>query len=465
MELTSLLSREVGRNLFLPAHGRGKALPKAFRRLLKRPPGYWDLPELPCIGSPLDDQGAVAESQRASAEMMGVANCWYGVNGATGLLQAGLFSMLKPGQAVLMPRNVHKSLINACLIGNFLPVLFDLPFLADRGHYYVPNYIWLEEVLAQVKAKSLDLAAAVLVNPTYHGYSSDIKSLIMKLHSLGLPVLVDEAHGSHFFYYKDMNMPESAISAGADIVVNSLHKSSLGLSQTAVIWLQGDKVDYESLKRSISLFQTSSPSALLLSSCELAIREWENPSAIRVLKKRLKEVRKINNRLRLLGLPLLENKDPFKLILHTASVGINGVEADAWMISKGLVAELPEPGCITFCLGFGSHKGVEVLMKRLWNELSISNLTGKIVGDFICPPVPLLSEPEMNLSSAWKAKFEIVPLTETEGRISAEMISPYPPGISFLIPGERIDSKRSEWLIDQHKVWPNQIPPKLKVVI
>ena len=113
MALLPLLKKRLGRSLFLPAHGRGQALPEEFKRLLRQRAGVWDLPELAEIGGPLEPEGAVGESQRNSAAAMGADHCWYGVNGATGLLQAALLAIAQPGDAVLMPRNVHRSLIQA----------------------------------------------------------------------------------------------------------------------------------------------------------------------------------------------------------------------------------------------------------------------------------------------------------------------------------------------------------------
>jgi lysine decarboxylase/arginine decarboxylase len=126
MALLPLLKKRLGRSLFLPAHGRGQALPREFKRLLRQRAGVWDLPELAEIGGPLEPEGAVGESQRESAAAMGADRCWYGVNGATGLLQAALLAIAQPGDAVLMPRNVHRSLIQACVLGDIKPLLKSL---------------------------------------------------------------------------------------------------------------------------------------------------------------------------------------------------------------------------------------------------------------------------------------------------------------------------------------------------
>ena len=122
------------------------------------------------------------------------------------------------------------------------PVLFDLPFMPDRGHMLPPDGAWLKQILKSSLLDSVDIACAVFVNPTYHGYSTDLKELISQIHSFDWPVLVDESHGAHFACGVDQKLPCSAIEAGADLVVHSLHKSASGLAQSAVLWAQGSRV-------------------------------------------------------------------------------------------------------------------------------------------------------------------------------------------------------------------------------
>ena len=465
VELTSLLIHKRGRNFFLPAHGRGLALPKALREILSKRAGLWDLPELPDIGSPLEDKGAVGQSQMKSADLFGVERCWYGVNGATGLLQAALFSMVRPGEAVLMPRNIHRSLIHACLLGDFLPIMFDLPYQKDRGHVFPADKSWLKKVLEKTTQEGIKVSAAVLVHPTYHGYASEVSSLVNLLHDFGLPVLVDEAHGAHFAIGLGGILPASALSAGADLVVHSLHKSSIGLAQTAVLWSQGHRIDPIAIRRSIGCLQTSSPSSLLLASCETSLREWTNPAGKRKLIRRLYEAKDFSSRLKKSGLPILKNDDPFRLILHTAGNGISGFDADKWFISRGLIAELPEPGCLTFCLGYSSQKGVARFFARIWDELLAKYPLRTSMKPFSPPPIPLVHKPFINSSLAWRSKTISVSLKESLDRVSADLICPYPPGIPLLIPGEALDRKRLDWLLEQYYLWPEQIPTNLRVVL
>ncbi len=463
MRISDLLTSDRGRSLFLPAHGRGKALPLALRRLLNRSPGSWDLPELPDFGGPLEKKGVVFDSQKRFADLLGVDKGWYGVNGATGLLQAAVFSIAKPKQALLMPRNIHRSIIEACVLIDLKPVLFDLPFLADRGHVLPPNRFLLKEVLDTLDRQGQDIAGVVLVNPTYHGYSTDISELIDDLHARNLPVLVDEAHGTYFSFALDQNLPRSAISSGADLVVQSLHKSAPGLTQTAVLWAQGNLVDRSAVENNLSLFQTTSPNALLLASCDAVLNEFFTESGQRKLINRLNESREIYVQLKEQGLPLLETQDPLRLILHTASRGISGLEADAWFLPRGLVAELPEPGSLTFCLGFAPQKGLVNVMKKHWQELTQAYI-GKTMPTFSKPPLPLLMTPSVSCAVAWQAKSKTLSLEESVGETSTELIAPYPPGIPMILPGEVLDQTRVDWLIDQHRLWPQQISMEIKVI-
>ncbi|MGB1775255.1 MAG: lysine decarboxylase [Synechococcus sp.] len=464
MALIPALTTRLGRSFFLPAHGRGRALPVAFRRLLRGRAGIWDLPELPQIGGPLEPEGAVAESQKRSAAAMGVQHAWYGVNGATGLLQAALLAVAAPGQAVLMPRNVHRSLIQACLLGDITPVLFDLPFQVDRGQPAPPDRPWLDRIVQSCAASGRPIAAAVLLHPTYQGYASDLEPLVQLLQAQGWPVLVDEAHGSHFAAQVDPLLPRSAVQAGADLVVHSLQKSSTGLAQTAVLWLQGNRLEPERVERSLGWLQTTSPSALLLASCEAALQDWQSAAGRERLRLRLCDARALASVLRQRGLPLLDTQDPLRLVLNTAAHGISGLDADDWLLPRGWLAELPEPATLTFCLGFARHRGLDRAFVRMWSRLLDAHPNRAPFPTFEAPPLPLVASPDLALSQAWRAPSRRVHLDDAVDQLSAELLCPYPPGIPLLIPGERVDQDRLAWLQRQQGLWGEQLPDHVRVV-
>ena len=463
MGLITLLSGNSNENLFLPAHGRGNALPEKLRNLLKLRPAIWDLPELFEIGGPLISNGAIAESQKCSASKVGVDRCWYGVNGATGLLQSSLLALARPGQAVLMPRNIHKSCIQACMLGGVMPILFDVPFLSDRGHASTFDRRWLQRAIRNAQELEEDIAAVVLVNPTYQGYSAEMESLIREIHSHSLPVLVDEAHGTYLISQLRPDLPKSSLSFGADLVVHSLHKSAPGLVQSAVLWSQGDKVDPFKIERSIELLQTSSPSSLLIASCESSINELFDSKGQKKLNTRIEEAKSLTDFLISKDVPLLNNSDPLRIILHTSKFGLSGIEVDEKFIKKRIIGELAEPGTITFCLGFSSHKGLGKRFVRIWNEIVKTSYRKQKLYSFTRPPFNIVSKPFKPCSS-WGLDYEKVNLKDSIGRISVEMVCPYPPGIPLVVPGEILDESRVDWLIEQRSFWPDQISDFVRVV-
>tara|TARA_B100000214_G_scaffold13047_1_gene9191 strand:+ start:462 stop:1856 length:1395 start_codon:yes stop_codon:yes gene_type:complete len=462
MGLLNLLSSDKSENLFLPAHGRGNALPKNIRKLLKLKPGVWDLPELFEIGGPLISEGAIAESQKSSAMEVGVDRCWYGVNGATGLLQSSILALARPGQAVLMPRNVHKSCIQACLFGGVIPLLFDVPYFTDRGHASVFDRKWLQRAFEKAKELDEEIAAVVLVNPTYQGYSADMESLIKEIHLHSLPVLVDEAHGAYLISQARADLPKSAIYFGADLVVHSLHKSAPGLVQSSVLWSQGEKVDPFKIERCIDLLQTSSPSSLLLASCESSIRELIEPIGKKKLNSRIEEAELFKDFLIKKEVPILENSDPLRIILHTSKFGLSGIDVDKKFIKKRIIGELAEPGTLTFCLGFSSHKKLGKSFVKVWNQI-LTSFGSKKPCLFKRPPFNIVSKPYQTFSNYWRFNYEKVDLHNAIGRISFDMVCPYPPGIPLLIPGEILDEARVDWLIEQKCFWPDQIPDFVRV--
>jgi len=442
-----------GLDLHLPAHGRGRGLAPALRSLLRRPPGSWDLPELPAFGGPLEPEGAVAEAQAACAALLGAERCWFGVNGASGLLQAALLALAPPGSCVLLPRNLHRSLLHACVLGRIEPLLFDLPFDPLTGLWLPPTTAHLERVLAA--AAPYRPEAVVLLDPTYQGLAADLPALVALIHAHGghgLPVLVDQAHGDG-----------AALAAGADLVVLSLQKAGGGLAQSAALLAQGSRNEPARLERSLLWLQTSSPSALLLASTAAAFAHGRSDAGQRQRRRAMARATRLRERLERLGFPLVANHDPLRLVLATGPLGIRGTEADGWLLERGVVAELPEPGALTFCLGLAPPRALERRLPRCLLDLN-RQLGGPPLPLFARPPLPLVAVPDLDLGLAWRSPLERVPLANAAGRVAAEPLCPYPPGIPLLIPGERIDGDRAAWLADQRALWPGQIADTVSVV-
>ena len=448
MSISSFLTKRFLKSLFFPAHNRGKALPKNLKRLLAKPPGIWDLPELPEIGTSFSEKGLIAEAQKSLSKRFITKKCFFGVNGATGLIQSGIISMANPGECILMPRNVHICVIKACAMQNITPLFFNVEFDVESGHYRPITKSWFKKVFKNLDLKDKKISGVVLVNPYYQGYSSELEPLIEICHQNKLPVLVDEAHGSYFLFCENLNLPKSALKSNADLVVHSLHKSLNGLTQTAVLWYKGDLIDGENLTRNIELLQTTSPSSLLLSSCEESLKDWMDIKNLSKYQKRILEAKLIFNKLSQRNIPLIETQDPLKIILNTSKAGIDGFTADKFFYQNGLIAELPEARTLTFCLGFANQKEFAYLLEKLWKKLlKITNKPKDLKA--LNPPFKFIDYPEFPIGYAWRSKGSKIPLAESSGKISGEIFCPYPPGIPLIVPGERIDSSRIEWIENQ----------------
>ena len=448
MSISSFLTKKFLKSLFFPAHNRGEALPNKLIQILSQSPGFWDLPELPEMGTLLSQKGIIAEAQRSLSEKFNAKRCFFGVNGASGLIQSGLIAMAKPGEYILMPRNIHISVIKACALQNIIPIFFDIDFSIDTGHFKPITETWFKKVIKNINIENKKIVGVVLVNPYYQGYSTDLEPLIDICHQNNLPVLVDEAHGSYFLFCENLNLPKSALKSKADLVVQSLHKSLNGLTQTAVLWYNGNLIHENNIVKSISLLQTTSPSSLLLSSCEESLRDWLDKNNLSKYQKRILEAKTIFKELIKRNIPLVETQDPLKIILKTSEIGIDGFTADKFFCKNGLIAELPEVMTLTFCLGFSDQKDFVHLFERLWNKLKINSKKLKTL-KVQKPPFKLIETPEIPIGVAWRSKTLRVPLFKSLGKVSGDIICPYPPGIPLIVPGERIDEDRLLWLESQ----------------
>ena len=445
MSISSFLTKKFLKPLFFPAHNRGSALPKNLVKLLKYPPGFWDLPELPEIGSPLSQSGLIAKSQREFSKKFRTKRCFFGVNGASGLIQSAIIAMANPGEAILMPRNVHISVIKICAMQNINPIFFDLEFSSETGHYKPLTKTWFEKILKKINFDDKKIVGVILVSPSYHGYAGDLAPLIDLCHQKNLPVLVDEAHGSYFLFCENLNLPKSALTSNADLVVQSLHKSLNGLTQTAVLWYKGNLVNEHNLIKSIDSLQTTSPNSLLLSSCEESIKDWLNKKSLSKYQNRILEAKIIYKKLIQKNIPLIETQDPLKIVVNTSKIGIDGFTADKFFYRNGLIAELPEIMTLTFCLGFANQKEFINLFEKLWNKLLLNSKKLKSL-EVIQSPFKLVQSPEIEIGIAWRSKTRSIPFSQSLGKISGDIVCPYPPGIPLLVPGEKIDMNRFNWI-------------------
>ena len=381
----------------------------------------------------------IKEAQEVAADAFGAENSIFIVNGATGAVQAMVMSVCKAGEKIILPRNVHRSAINALVVCGAIPVYVNPGVNNDLG---IPLGMAPEEVEAAIIANP-DAKAVLVNNPTYYGICSDLRRITEIVHRHGMKVLVDEAHGTHFYFGE--GLPPSAMSCGADMAAVSVHKTGGSLTQSAILLL-GKGIDPNYVRQIINLTQTTSASYLLMVSLDLARqnlalngREFY-AKTVEFAEYARKEINAVGGYYAF-GSELCDGKafyafDKTKLSVHTRAMGLAGIEVyDLLRDEYGIQIEFGDIGNILAIIT-GGDRSLEI--ERLLGALSeIKRLYGKSpVGLYDHEYIdPIL---EMSPQAAFYADQETLPIAETAGRVCSEFVMCYPPGIPILAPGERI---------------------------
>ncbi|MBE6838926.1 MAG: aminotransferase class V-fold PLP-dependent enzyme [Ruminococcus sp.] len=389
----------------------------------------------------------IRDAEILAAEAFGAEQAFFIVNGTTASVQAMIMSVCKAGDKIIMPRNVHRSAINALVVNGAIPVYINPGTNKRLG-------IPLGMSVADVKKAILENpdAKAVLVNnPTYYGICSDIKEIVRLAHENGMMVLADEAHGTHFYFGE--NLPVSAMAAGADMAAVSIHKTGGSLTQSSFV-LCGKGVNVGYVRKVINLTQTTSGSYLLMSSLDIARKNlyFNGKEMFRKTVEYADYAREEINRLGgyyAFGKELCDGNEVFdfdstKLSVHTRAIGLAGVEVyDILRDEFGIQIEFGDIGNILAILSAGDR---ELEVERLLSSLSeIKRLyskdpSGMFDHEYINPEV-ILSPNE-----AFYSETKSVPIENSVNSISGEFVMCYPPGIPILAPGERITADIVEYI-------------------
>ena len=379
------------------------------------------------------------DAQQLAAEAFGAANAFFIINGATGASQAMIMSVCKAGEKLIMPRNVHRSAINALVVNGAIPVYVDPDENKDLG---IPLGMSVEAVERAILANP-DAKAVLVNNPTYYGVCPDIRRIAKLAHEHGMLLLADEAHGTHFYFGE--NLPCSAMAAGADMASVSIHKTGGSLTQSAMLLCaEGINADY--VRQVINLTQTTSASYLLMVSLDIARRNLAMNGremyrkAVQYVDYAREEINRIGGYY-VYGDELC-NGDSFyafdrtKLSIHTRNTGLAGIEVyDILRDEYDIQIEFGDIGNILAYLSIGDRpQEVERLVSAL-AEIKRRYRTdgaGLLSQEYIDPVVA--ASPQ----EAFYAPKKSLPLRETEGMVCSEFVMCYPPGIPILAPGERI---------------------------
>lgn len=430
----------------VPGHKRGRGNPELVDLLGEK-----------CVGldvnsmKPLDDlchpSSVIHDAEALAAEAFGAANAFFMVGGTTSAVQSMILSVCKEGEKIIMPRNVHKSAINALILNGAIPVYVNPEVDKNLG-----ISLGMEpKKLLQIVEENPDAKAVLVNNPTYYGICSDMRSIVEIAHSHGMKVLADEAHGTHFSFNE--NLPVSAMAAGADMSAVSMHKSGGSLTQSSLLLLnKGINADH--VRQIINLTQTTSASYLLMSSLDISRRnlalngEKSFEKVMNMASYAREEINGIGDYYaygkELINGTSVYDFDVTKLAVYTRDLGLAGIEVyDILRDEYDIQIEFGDISNILAYISIGDRlQDIERLVGALYDlkRLYKRDKAGMLCAEYVAPKVAV---PPRKAFYSDKAS---LPLREAVGKICTEFVMCYPPGIPILAPGELITNDIIEYI-------------------
>ena len=422
----------------VPGHKRGRGNPELVELLGEK-----------CVGidvnsmKPLDNLGhpisIIRDAEELAADAFGASHAFLMIGGTTSSVQTMILSTCKAGDKIILPRNVHKSAINALVLCGAIPIYIEMSVDPKIG-----IALGLEnERVGQAIKNHPDAKAILINNPTYYGICSDLKGLTEMAHEAGMMVLVDEAHGAHL-HFTD-KLPISAMDAGADMAAVSMHKSGGSLTQSSLL-LIGEQMNPEYVRQIINLTQSTSASYLLMASLDisrrnLALRGKESfEKVIELSEYARREINAIGGYYayskELIDGVSVCDFDVTKLSVYTQGIGLTGIEIyDLLRDEYDIQIEFGDIGNILAYISIGDRiQDIERLVGALADIKRLYSRDGKdlIAGEYIQPELVLSPQ------EAFYSERKSLTLDESVGQVCGEFVMCYPPGIPILAPGERI---------------------------
>lgn len=319
----------------IPGHKKGHGMDPAFREFVGDNVLSIDLINI----APLDDlhspKGAIKDAQALAAEAFGADHTFFSVQGTSGAIMTMILTVVGPGDKILVPRNVHKSIMSAIVFAGAIPIFIHPEVDSEYG---ISHGISAEAVEKALNAYP-DAKAVLVINPTYYGFSADLKRIVEIVHRRNIPVVVDEAHGVHIKFHDEL--PYSAMEAGADMAATSVHKLGGSMTQTSILNVREGLVSAKRVQAVFSMLTTTSTSYPLLASLDTARRQLAIHGydligdALRLAKDARKRINQIPH-LKCAGKEKLHSSatydmDPLKLLISVKDLGISGHQAEEWL--------------------------------------------------------------------------------------------------------------------------------------
>ncbi|MFM7363401.1 MAG: aminotransferase class I/II-fold pyridoxal phosphate-dependent enzyme [Cuspidothrix sp.] len=436
---------------YTPGHKRGVGISPILIDLIGKDVFRADLTELAELDNLFTPQNVILAAQELAAEAFGAEKTWFLVNGSTCGIEAAILATCRMGDKIILPRNVHSSVISGLILSGAIPIFINPEYNEDLD---IP-YSITPQALKAALTKHPDTKAVLMVYPTYDGICGDLKSIAQITHQYNIPLIVDEAHGAHFHFHPEL--PTSALSLGADLTVQSIHKTLGAMTQASMLHIQGTIIDIDRVNKALQLVQSTSPSFILLASLDAARQQMALQGKM-LMSKTLKLAKEAKTKINQIpGLSTLIRQkeksrvfidlDETRLTVNVNKLGFTGFEAEEILDDKfNVTPEFSSWQNLTFIISLGNTKSDILQLIKSLNNLS-----------YITPIKPhklgcKYKKNEINNiiyispREAFFADSEILAFEKTQNRICAEIICPYPPGIPVLMPGEVITKSALEYL-------------------
>ncbi|WJE30381.1 aminotransferase class I/II-fold pyridoxal phosphate-dependent enzyme [Bacillus altitudinis] len=387
-----------------------------------------DVTELEGLDDLHHPTGVIQEAEDLLAKLYGAKQSFFLVNGTTVGNLAMVMSACQAGEGIFVQRNCHKSVFHAIELAGATPIMLETE---SDPHLHVPTHV-TEETVKQAMATHPNCRAIVLTYPNYYGHAADLSGLIQMCHEVGIIVLVDEAHGAHFVL--GGAFPPSALSYGADVVVQSAHKTLPAMTMGSYLHLQGDRIDVKRMKTLLTMLQSSSPSYPIMASLDVARAYVEELKGKGLMDEIMRDLAKLKAQFNMISnLEVVESDflpmDPLKCVIRSTK-GLTGYELKKVLESVEVHPELADEHQVLLVFGLRQTKDIPFTAIEQALQQSDSLLVKK--------------EPQTGSlfleDDQQKRDVEAVPFEKAVGRISAESVIPYPPGIPLMIKGEPIES-------------------------
>lgn len=425
----------------IPAHRSWRGAPHALRELLGDRVFGADVTETDGTDDLHAATGAILQAERLAADLFGSRQCAFLVNGTTCGNEAMLLASVREKEKVLIARNAHASAWMGLVLSGAEPVWMLPRFHQEFGIYGQVAPKTVEEALQN----DSEIKACLITSPTYYGEASDVRGIAEICHRHSCLLLVDEAHGTHFYF--DDRFPEGAVAAGADLVAQSMHKTGGSFTQSSLLHRCSDRIDVARLEESLRLVQSTSPSYLLMASLdgarhELAMRGREKSERAIRLALRAREELSLIPGIAVLGGggDACESQDLLRVVFSAADAGMDGITLQNELFRLDVTTEMADPFNVTAVITDGNTD--EDIARLAAGVRAVTERSGKHARPEIRKREELfrMTFPEISMTprEAMMSDKKAVPLEDACEKIAGELIAPYPPGIPLFGPGERI---------------------------